>query len=259
MGRARAPRVLHPRPSALRCTSSASRKASRAGGCAPRRGLCARAPWTRPLGPSPARTLLPQRLRLRCGLRPRGAGPAGGGPFPVTSCPGRRSTRRRRRSGQRAQRPCWAAAGPRLRGPRSLARSLCRPCARCRPLLRPARLPPGRLRRRREGGGRGRDAGTGRAQAPALRAALRRPGVGSPASRRRRRALRGDPAGEHLRQVAAAAQGSLGPTPHRRASGRGKREHPKSVCWGERAMGRRSVSIFHPANATKMAAAFPFP
>lgn len=128
-------------------------------------------------GPPPAVS----RRGQRCRSRPSW------GPSRATFYLDRRSTRRRRKNGQRAQRPCWAAARG-VRGCSDLRRPLClwdrlpwpaSPPAGCD--RQPARgLPCCGL-----GGGRGpegRDAGTGRARAshpPA--AALRRPGVGSPA------------------------------------------------------------------------------
>lgn len=158
-------------------------------------------PGRRSSAPSPARgpavcCQVRGRGRLGAGAARQKPGPAGG-PARATFYPGRRSTRLKRKNGQRAQRPCWAAA----RGvpgcgdlPRSLCLCLCLHLARGADLLLPARLATGaaatgppsqrapagsRAGGRRGRGLEGRDAGTGRARAacpPA--AALRRPGGG---------------------------------------------------------------------------------
>lgn len=178
----------------------------------PRRGR-------RSSAPSPARgpavcCQVRGRGRLGAGAARQKPGPAGG-PARATFYPGRRSTRLKRKNGQRAQRPCWAAA----RGvpgcgdlPRSLCLCLCLHLARGADLLLPARLATGaaatgppsqrapagsRAGGRRGRGLEGRDAGTGRARAacpPA--AALRRPGGGgeSRGPARCGEGTRGDPA-----------------------------------------------------------------
>lgn len=212
-----------PAPSAPHRIFSPSREQSRAGFCAPSWGPRARSARRRRHGPSPAGTLPPQRAEPGAGGAGGGSGGCpleglrpGGGPSPGTFYPGRRSTRRRRRHGQRAQRPCWAAAGRRLRGS---ARSA---SARRSPLP-PARLPPVRLcgaracewREGGRGGPEGRAAGTGRAQAPALRTALRRPRVGSPQRPGRRRGALGggDPAGGTPATGGGRRSGKPGPHP----------------------------------------------
>lgn len=153
----------------------------------------------RPLGPSPALDPPPAAARSqvraaggRAAAPTRSSGraaprsPAGRGPWPGYLLS--------RQAIHSAEEEAWAACAATMLGSgRSPAAGIRArsPSARCSPLLRPARLPPARLRLRRRSGGRaaggrgpeGRDVGTGRAQAPALRTALRRPGVGSPASR----------------------------------------------------------------------------
>lgn len=180
----------------------------------PGRGSSAPSPARGPAGSSQVRSRSPggsSRGGLRAGAAPQSLGSAGG-PAGATFYPSRRSTRLKRKNGQRAQRPCWAAARG-VPGCGDLPRSLCL-CLRLArgadPLLT-ARLatcaaatgPPSQRApaASRAGGPRGRglegrDAGTRRARAarpPA--AALRRPGGGEPRGPARcGEGTRGDPA-----------------------------------------------------------------
>lgn len=234
------------------------------------RGLCPQASQMRPLRPLPrSETFLPQPggLRPGMGLRlwvadpPRSLGRGSSaesrphwGPSRATFYLDRRSTRRRRKNGQRAQRPCWAAARG-VRGCSDLRRPLCLWDRLPWPASRPDgcdRQPARGLPCCGLGGGRGpegRDVGTGRAQAsnpPA--AALRRPGVGSPAvPPAAGRALGGDsewPVAGHLRQVAAASQGNLDLTLHLGGGGRGSEAWRERRCQGREGVGAVSVYIF---------------
>lgn len=150
--------------------------------------------------------------------------PVGGGPSRATFYPGRLSTRRRRKNGQRAQRPCWAAARcPRLRRPPALTlppscvdappsppRHQCGGDCRSRPACRAVG----------GSGPAGRDAGAGSARAARPARCTAAPGGGEPACAR---ALRGGrrvvpPSGAPPATGGRCISGKPGPTPHLRAS-----------------------------------------
>lgn len=144
-----------------------------------------------PASPPRRRILSPARGRLSRRWHPTSGSPRSKSrtPGPHTFYPGRRSTRPRTESVQRAQRPCWAAArgGPGPRPP-------------------PARLPAGSR------GLRGGDRGAGQARGPRCTAAPARGGAPPP---RPPATPPGAATPRHLRQVPRSAR----PAPTRTSSG----------------------------------------
>lgn len=140
-----------------------------------------------PTSPPRRRILSPARGRLSRRWHPTSGSPRSKSrtPGPHTFYPGRRSTRPRTESVQRAQRPCWAAArgGPGPRPP-------------------PARLPAGSR------GLRGGNRGAGQARSPRCTAAPARGGAPPPRPP-------GAATPRHLRQVPRSAR----PAPTRTSSG----------------------------------------